>query len=187
VRTFEGVDLRVRPLEPSDRERVRQGFERMSPESRYRRFLSPLPKLSDAQLTYLTEVDHHDHEALVAETADGDPVGIARFVRLADEPAAAEAAVAVSDDWQGHGVGTALVEELARRAREEAVEVFTATALADNEAAIDMLRRLGDAEVRPDGTGAVEMRIALDDDRFAALREALRRHASGALRLLHRN
>ena len=69
VRTFEGLDLRVRPVEPSDREGMRAMFDRMSPESRYQRFLSPTPKLSESQLTYLTDVDHHSHEALVAETA----------------------------------------------------------------------------------------------------------------------
>jgi GNAT superfamily N-acetyltransferase len=153
----------------------------MSPESRYRRFMSPLPRLSDSQLTYLTEVDHHDHEALVAETADGLGIGVARFVRLPDDPAAAEAAVAVVDDWHGRGVGTALSEELGRRAREEGIHAFTATALATNDEVIDLLGRLGRTEVKHDGAGTVDMRIALDAG--PDLREALKRHAVGDLEL----
>jgi ribosomal protein S18 acetylase RimI-like enzyme len=139
--------------------------------------------LTDAQLTYLTDVDHHDHEALVAFTEDGTLVGVARFVRLADAPDAAEAAVTVADDFQGRGVGTVLTRELARRAQEEGVETFTATALASNEEVIDLLSRLGRTEVRNDGSGGVEMRIVLADgaERGAPLREALKHHAKGAL------
>ena len=66
----DGSRLLIRPIEPADRERVAAGFERLSPESRYRRFFSPLPELSGRQLDYLTRVDHHDHEALVALDAD---------------------------------------------------------------------------------------------------------------------
>ena len=70
------------------------------------RLAAPFPQ---AELSYLTEVDHHDHEALVAvdpETNEG--VGVARFVRSAEDPAVAELAVAVADDWQGQGVGSLL-------------------------------------------------------------------------------
>jgi RimJ/RimL family protein N-acetyltransferase len=143
----------------------------------------PVAELSESQLTYLTEVDHHDHEALVAFTEDGELVGVARFVRVADEPDAAEAAVTVGDDWQGRGLGTALTQELARRAQEEDVEVFTATALASNAEVIDLLSRLGRTEVRPGGSGSVEMRIVLADGvgRGTPLLEALKHHAKGLL------
>lgn len=80
----------------------------MSPESRYRRFLAARDRLSEAELDYLTRVDHHDHEALVAlvlETQEG--VGLARFVRLPEDPEDAEVAIAVADAWQRRGVGTA--------------------------------------------------------------------------------
>lgn len=58
----------------------------LSPQSRYRRFLTPMSRLSPRLLRYLTEVDHHDHEALVAESPEGDPVGVARIIRLTDNP-----------------------------------------------------------------------------------------------------
>jgi hypothetical protein len=60
------VSVAVRPIEPGDKAGLAAAFERLSDESRYRRFLSPHGRLSQAELRYLTEVDHHDHEALVA-------------------------------------------------------------------------------------------------------------------------
>src|SRR4051794_27172627 len=124
----DGSTLAVRPIEPSDREGVASGFEKLSDESRYKRFFSPTPRLSDAQLRSLTDVDHRDHEALVAVADDGDGPGVARFVRLPDDPTAAEVAVAVRDDWQGRGVATGLLHALVERAREEGITRFTATA-----------------------------------------------------------
>ena len=83
VTLADGARLVIRPIEPTDRDLMAAGFERLSPESRYRRFFSPLPDLTGRQLDYLTRVDHHDHEALVALDADsGDGVAVARFVRV---------------------------------------------------------------------------------------------------------
>ena len=96
------------------------GFERLGAESRYQRFLAPMAELSEDGITYLTDIDHHDHEALAAIDAEtGDGVGVARFIRRADRPDTAEAAVTVIDEWQGRGVGTALLDLLAERARAE--------------------------------------------------------------------
>ena len=69
----DGSHVTVRPIRPQDAAPLRAGFERLSEESRYRRFLSPMQQLSGPMLRYLTEVDHHDHEALVALGAGGNP------------------------------------------------------------------------------------------------------------------
>lgn len=96
-----GVTLRdgslatVRPIRPDDGEFLRAVFERLSDESRYRRFLSRGSQLSDPVVRDLTHVDHHDHEALVAAADDGTVMGVARYVRLPRDPEAAEAAVAI--------------------------------------------------------------------------------------------
>ena len=66
VRLRDGKSVSLRPIEPGDRERLRRAFDRLGPESRYRRFFSPVDHLTESQLDYLTQVDHHDHEALVA-------------------------------------------------------------------------------------------------------------------------
>ena len=89
-------------------------------------------RLSDADLRYLTEVDHRDHEAIVALRARAaDPVGVARYVRI-EAPTEAEVAVAVVDDWQGRGAATALLERLVERARENGIERFVAVVLQEN-------------------------------------------------------
>src|SRR4051812_1673019 len=130
----DGSVVTVRPIAPEDAEPLREAFDRLSERSRYRRFFTPMPHLGDRLLRYLTEVDHHDHEALVANDAQtGVGVGVARFVRLADRPADAEAAVTVADDWHGKGLGTLLLELLAVRAREEGIERFVAVMLPENK------------------------------------------------------
>jgi RimJ/RimL family protein N-acetyltransferase len=179
----DGSTLQVRPLGPDDREALRRGIEALSPDSRYKRFLSAAPRVTESQLRYLTEVDHHDHEALVAMTDQGDPTGVARFVRLGEEPDAAEVAVAVNDDWHGRGVASGLLRLLADRAREEGIARFTATALAENQVVIELLEELGAAHVTPAGNGTVEMRIELAPDGAdgTPLRRALKHAAEGRI------
>ena len=80
--TRDGRAFVIRPLEPDDKPLLVEGLKQMSEESRYRRFLAPKPSFTAAELAYLTEVDHRDHEALIAiEPESGDPVGVARYVR----------------------------------------------------------------------------------------------------------
>jgi RimJ/RimL family protein N-acetyltransferase len=136
--------FRVRPLEPSDRAGVAALFERMSPESRRQRFLGPKPRLSDRELTYLTTVDHHWHEALAAvDGRDGSIVAVARYVRDSDRPVAADGAIAVADEHQGRGIGTVLVRCLIARARVNGFSVLTATTLWENRRARALLRGVG--------------------------------------------
>ena len=154
----------VRPIRAGDRDELLRSFERLSPEARYRRFLHPVAHLTDEDLTYLTDVDHHDHEALVALDPDGGAgVGVARFVR-ADDPAVAEVAVTVTDDWQGLGVGTALLERLVDRARAEGISRFCALIQADNRRSQELMRTIGTVTSLPDGTDMV-LAIELPPDR----------------------
>jgi RimJ/RimL family protein N-acetyltransferase len=179
----DGSTLRVRPIEARDKEALQRGIEELSPDSRYKRFLSAAPRLSKSQLRYLTEVDHHDHEALVAMTDEGSPKGVARYVRLADEPEAAEVAVAVNDDWHRRGVATGLLKLLTQRAQEEGIARFTATALAENHAIVDLLREIGPAQLTPAAGGVVEIRIDLPARAGAGtrLQHALRHVAEGRM------
>jgi GNAT superfamily N-acetyltransferase len=172
--------IQIRPIRPADRAPLAEGFERLGEESRYRRFLVPHGRLTPAELRYLTEVDHHDHEALVAiDAASGRGIGVARYVRLSDHPDAAEVAVAVADDWQGQGIGTQLMNALADRARAEGVSRFTALALASNPAILALLRDLGDVEVVDRQSGTIELSIALGDVAAGRLSAFLRPFAAG--------
>ena len=58
----DGSRIRIRQGHRSDPDLLLRGFKRLSPESRYRRFLAPMPELSESMVRYLTEIDHHDHE-----------------------------------------------------------------------------------------------------------------------------
>jgi GNAT superfamily N-acetyltransferase len=177
----DGSEIVLRPIRPDDKARLAAGFEKMSPESRYKRFLVPMNELSKHDLEYLTEVDHHDHEAIVAETPEGEPLGVARFVRTNGDTA--EAAVAVADEWQGKGVGTALLTRLAERARKEDISRFTATCLATNEDILQLLRELGQTRVLNTGSGVVEAQVELptSTEQESPLRHLLRRAAAGLL------
>ena len=159
----DGSSVVVRAVRPEDRELLLAGFERLGPASRYQRFLAPMAELTDDIVTYLTDVDHHDHEALAAiDAATGEGVGVARFVRCASRPDTAEAAVTVIDDWQGRGVGTALLDLLAERAREEGLARFTALLLAENREMLELLDAIGSVRVvdRQSGTVEVEAELA---------------------------
>ena len=120
----------IRPLGVGDGPVIAATFEALGPESRYRRFLQPVSQLNERTLSFLLDVDHHDREALVAEdVGTGKPLAVARFGRSRDDPAAAELAVAVVDDAQGNGLGSAITHRLVDRAREEGITRFTALIL----------------------------------------------------------
>ena len=134
-------NLVVRPVVPHDRARIVEIFDGLSAQSRYLRFLGPKPKLSDAEIRYFSNVDHHDHEAIVALVGDHG-VGVARFVRMHADPCAADVAVEVVDAWQGRGLGAALLRCIARRARDERVLRLHATVLSSNRAVIATIDKL---------------------------------------------
>jgi GNAT superfamily N-acetyltransferase len=183
----DGSKLVVRPIVPEDKAAIVAGFERMSPESRYRRFFAPLDRLSERDLAYLTEVDHHDHEALIGfDAATREPVGVARYIR-SDAPTEAEVAVTVVDDWQGRGVATALLERLTARAHEEGITHFLALVLTENRDAIELFDHMAPDRSPPrrSASGHLELVIELPEPgtptRESRLGRALRAAARGVL------
>jgi GNAT superfamily N-acetyltransferase len=183
----DGARLILRPIAPDDREELAAGFERLSPESRYRRFFGPMKELAPDALDHLTQVDHRDHEALVAvDEATGQGVGVARYVRTG--PAEAEPAVVVADAWQRRGVGTRLLQLLADRAREEGIAVFRAPVLARNDEALGLLRQLGKTRTTRAGSEVdVEIDITAEEEGRRTLLALLREVAAGTLAYLKRS
>jgi GNAT superfamily N-acetyltransferase len=119
-------------------------------------------RLRDSDLRYLVEIDHRNHEALIAfDEQRNEGVGVARYVRDAARPAAAAAAVTVADDWQGRGLGTLLLEGITMRAREEGVDTFTALMLVENGQTMDLLERLGAVRVVDRAAETVEVEVHL--------------------------
>jgi RimJ/RimL family protein N-acetyltransferase len=157
----DGSAVLIRQVRGTDAPLLADGFTRLSAASRQMRFLGVKKALSAAELRYFTDVDHRDHEALGAlDRAGGHGVGIARYIRDADDPQAAEIAVTIVDDWQGRGLGTELLAALSDRARQEGIRRFTALADAGNVAVAGLLRNAG-ARLVGRGQGTVEYEIML--------------------------
>ena len=140
-----GSTLVLRLVRPSDATLLLRGFERLSIESRYRRFFTPKKALSPAEVKYFTECDGINHFAIGAlvERVDGseEGVGIARFVRVAADPCAAEAALTIIDDCQHKGIGRLLLERLLAAAAERGLRELRFSVVAANGSMLDLLRR----------------------------------------------
>ena len=150
---------------PEDRAAIREGYEHLSPESRYHRFLTGVPHLTDQLLDHLVgEVDGVDHVALVlfvlTDDNEGVPAGIARVIRYPDDPTTADVAVTVAEEWRGQGVATTLLEELMRQRPVGVTRLVTILA-ADNPASLKMLERLGPTTVTNAGGGRLDVVVDL--------------------------
>jgi RimJ/RimL family protein N-acetyltransferase len=140
----DGTEVQLRPVRAEDKRALKAAFDRLSPETVRLRFLAPKTRLSTAELRYLTEVDGRDHVAIAAVLAD-DPriiVGVGRYVRLADQPDAAEVAIVIGDPFQSQGLGRHMGLTLADIARRNGIRRFTASLLSENRAAHRLFERI---------------------------------------------
>lgn len=186
-RLDDGTRVLFRPIRPSDKQRLQSGLQRLSPEARYMRFFRHVDRFTDEQLRYLTEVDMIDHVAWVAILPDETPapgVGVARWIRMEADPAVAEGAVTVIDDFQGRGIGSTLLYLAARSALERGVRAFRVYALGDNHKVMELLNALGAQPGGWDG-GVLELTVplpsSLDELERSAPHMILRAAAEGAL------
>ena len=136
------MDLPVttRPVRPDDAPLFCRLWNRLSPETVYRRFHAPL-RSPPADAHRLVDVDHVLREALVA-VVGGEVVGVARYDRSPADPATADVAVVVEDAWQGVGVGRQLLGELTQLAARRGVRTLHADVQADNDRVVALVRRL---------------------------------------------
>ena len=123
--------LTVRPVQADDTERVRRLFERLSPESIYRRFFTLFPAPPLNVVRHLTALDHSDHESL-AVLYGGEIVSLASWDRIAPAGAEAEIAVLVEDAWQHRGLGGELMRALVAEAAGRGITTLNASILTDN-------------------------------------------------------
>ena len=192
----DGTEVLLRLLRPGDADALRAGFQRLSPESRYRRFLSMLPALSEEMVRYLTEIDGERHVAVVAGIVSPDlkseeGIAVARYIRLPDEPDVAEAAVTVIDDFQGKGLGKLLLATLVRLAAGEGIRMFRAEVLPSNTAVQGLLASVGAVErERSQESVTYDIPIPHGDDphepRWRALFDLLK-HAAASFALVFRH
>jgi GNAT superfamily N-acetyltransferase len=144
----DGTRIVLRFIQPEDAAELRRCFAQLSPRSRYQRFLGGVHELTDQMVAYLTNVDGENHVAIVAACDSLDlksevGLGVARFIRLQDDPGVAEAAVTVVDDVQGKGIGHLLLAALAKLALARGVSVFRGEVLAENTRMRHLLGEVG--------------------------------------------
>jgi acetyltransferase len=153
-----GRRLSVRPIRHDDDARLVRAFALMSPQTRYQRFLTVKTKLTAKDTHFLVDVDGYDHVALVATPCDEPEriVAVARFVRLENDPAAAEFAIAIGDAYQREGLGMLLMGELMQAAAERGIERFVGTILAENEGAHRLVARVAAGAPRWQHHGSVD-------------------------------
>jgi GNAT superfamily N-acetyltransferase len=163
LRLHDGTDIALRPIRSGDGNLLEAAFDRLSTRSRYRRFLSPMPRLTDSMLAFLTSVDGVDHRAWGALVdAPTGPVGagVVRWVRTKTDPTVADMAVTVIDDYQGRGLGGLLLEVAVLDAFALGVERFEGVVLGENVSSRRMLAR-GGATLRPEGGGVLAFTLVL--------------------------
>jgi acetyltransferase len=137
------VDFALRDIQSTDKATLVRFHDRLSLNTRYRRYHAVKGDLTNGDLRYLTEVDGRNHFALVAEDRDGEFAGVARVVAFLDEARSAELAVVVADDTQDRGVGRRLVTELLRRCEREGLRRIHLEVQADNHRALAFFQGLG--------------------------------------------
>ena len=179
----DGTKMLVRPIVPEDKDLLSEGFSHLSAQTRFRRFLGYMDKLRAPLLRYLTEIDYVDHFAWVGLNAEnGEGIGVARYVRMRDDPKAAEAAVVIVDDYQRRGAGTLLLQLLGASALANGITHFVGEALAENQPIRDLLEGLG-ARVYDADAGEVGFEVDLPSNaenvKDTVLYRALRAAAEG--------
>lgn len=162
VRLADGATILVRPIEPADQHQLELGFHQLGAMSRYEYFRRPVDHISAEELAYYTQVDHRDHEAIVAADAQtGEGIGVARYARDPGDPRQARFACTVIDSWQGRGVGAILADHLADRARAAGIARFRALLLVGNERGRRLLEHVADAIEEKRQDGVIEIRARL--------------------------
>ena len=167
LRDGELVDFR--PVRQSDKVTIQKGMLALSSKSRYFRFFSPILKLSAEQLNNFTEIDQQNHVAWIA-LAHNEPedrgLGIARFIRIQNQPEIAEFGVAVIDSYQQRGVGTILFAVLHRMASIKGIKILRGYVIPDNTVMSSWLGRLG--AVGAYENGVYRMDLTVSDDLFSS-------------------
>jgi acyl-CoA synthetase (NDP forming)/GNAT superfamily N-acetyltransferase len=155
----DGKTAHIRPIQPGDAELMVDFYSRVSDESKYYRFFSPMPQLSERDVKRFTEVDYVDRVALVLTSA-GKMIAVGRYDMV--EPGRAEVAFLVEDGHQGRGIGQLLLEHLAQAGRERGIERFVAEVLPDNQAMLHTFKDAGYRVASQYDEGVVELEFSID-------------------------
>jgi acetyltransferase len=141
----DGTPLQIRPIRPEDATIEKAFVERLSERSRYLRFMQPLTELTPEMLSRFTQIDYDREMALIAvveEDGEEVQVGVARYV-MHPHRRGCEFAIAISDEWQGRGIATRLLESLIAVARDRRLKIMDGVVLRENRGMLKLADRLG--------------------------------------------
>jgi acyl-CoA synthetase (NDP forming)/RimJ/RimL family protein N-acetyltransferase len=155
----DGATAHLRPIRPEDAELLVEMYSRVSERSKYYRFFSPMPTLSERDVARFTQVDHQDRVAFVLLLRD-EMIAVGRYDVVA--PGEAEVAFLVQDAHQGRGIAQLLLENLAQAARERGIEKFVAEVLPDNAPMIQTFRDAGYRVVSEFDEGVLTLEFSID-------------------------
>jgi GNAT superfamily N-acetyltransferase len=157
---LDGAAIRIRAIRPDDRERLHDHFKSMSEQSIYFRFMGLKRDLYPDDLKRLTELDFKNHVGLVATVSENGReriIGVGRYI-CGSDPHRAEVAFAVRDEFQGHGIGTMLLQHLSLIADANGVAEFEADVLGENRAMLEMFAHNGFESHNSLDSGVVRLR-----------------------------
>jgi len=169
----DGSTMRLRAPRPDDAAALLAFFDSLSDESLYLRFHGH-PSVDARLVDPVLAPDWFERGALVG-ASESRIVAVANYVRLRDVRAA-EVAFAVADDFQGRGVGTRLLEQLAAAASGVGIEEFVAEVMADNTAMLRVFTDAGFETTRETLLGTTEVRLALGSTEMLRERMDVRDH-----------
>ncbi|TWH20110.1 bifunctional GNAT family N-acetyltransferase/acetate--CoA ligase family protein [Prauserella rugosa] len=155
----DGGTVHLRPIVPSDADRIVALHSRLSERTRYLRYFGAYPRIPARDLKRFTTVDHRKRVAFVALLGD-DAVAVGRYEGLDSD--SAEVAFVVDDAHQGRGLGSILLEHLAAAARESGLRRFVAEVLAENSAMVRVFRDAGYQVSRAFEEGVVHLEFDID-------------------------
>jgi len=161
----DGRRLEIRALQPTDEQDMLAAVDRTSSQSLYRRFFGAKRHFSESEKAYFLKVDFVDHVALVAVAEDAGRsciVGGGRYVVV--RPGTAEVAFAVIDDYQGRGIGAALMRHLALLARDAGIKELIAEVLPENIPMLKVFQKSGLALQAKRRAGVVDVTLSIAND-----------------------
>ena len=174
----DGGTVHIRPIRPDDSAGIQALHQRLSTDTIYFRFFTPLPRLNPRMLERFTVVDYVDRLALVAELGE-DLIAVARYDR---QPGTDEAEVAfvVDDAHQGRGLGSLLLEHLAVAAKENGIRRFVADTLPGNQRMLGVFHDAGFGDERQFADGVVRVSFPIEPTDASIAASHAREHRAAA-------
>jgi acetyl coenzyme A synthetase (ADP forming)-like protein len=176
----DGTTLRLRPPVTADLPRLVRFFEGLSEQSLYLRFHG-FPTVGPRLAEPFVDPDWESSGALIGEIGD-DVVSLASYSRLRD-PTSAEVAFTVAEAFQGRGIGTRMLEQLAAIAAANGMERFIAEVLPGNRAMLSVFEHVGFEVLRETADGETELTFPIAPTETYRERVAERDHLAVAASL----